>query len=112
MLSSAAPGFISRQLYTDDLQPGWLWRTYLAKNTVLLADKAGLKGSTAMCASLSEGGAVSFVCTECATPGYQPFAADAVQFWIRSSTTSREPFASSTPPGQLPGLKLFLKNVR
>lgn len=35
-----------------------------------------------------------------------------LQFWIRSNTpASAGPFASSTPAGEVPGLKIFLKNV-
>lgn len=68
------PGFVNNTIYADDLEPGWGWQPYNAKNTVLLATGEGMGGSTAMCATLSENGAVAFVCRECTRPGYQPFA--------------------------------------
>ena len=85
---------------------------YLAKNTKLMAQGEGLARSNATCATLSNGGAIPIFCRECAKPGYQPFAdAQQLQFWIKSNTKSLDPFASSTPPGKVPELKLFLMNV-
>jgi len=85
---------------------------YNSKNNVLMAKGEGVGGGAATCASLSQGGAVQFLCRQCSRPGYQPFAkAEALQFSIRSNTKSTDPFASSTPAGQLPGLKVFLMNV-
>lgn len=109
---SPVPGFVNETIYSDTIQPGWSWLPYNAKNTVLLAEGQGVNGSNATCATLSEGGAVEFQCRECSKPGYQPFAkANALQFAIRSNTKSNDPYASSTPPGELPPVKIFLMNV-
>lgn len=55
---------------------------------------------------------MAFVCRQCNKPGYQPFAkAQNLKFLIRSNTKSNDPYASSTPPGKLPELKLFMMNV-
>ena len=112
MLCRPVPGFVSKTIFDDSIQPGWSWLPYNAKNTVLLAEGQGVAGSNATCATLSEGGAVEFKCRQCSRPGYQPFAkATALRFDIRSNTRSSDAFASSTPRGQLPPLKLFLMNV-
>jgi hypothetical protein len=51
-------------------------------------------------------------CRQCNRTGYQPFAkARTLRFDIRSNTQSDDPFASSTPRGRLPSLKLFMMNV-
>lgn len=34
-----------------------------------------------------------------------------MKFLIRSNTKSKDPYASSTPPGKLPALKVFMMNV-
>lgn len=34
-----------------------------------------------------------------------------LDMWIKSNTKSSDPYASSTPPGQPPNVKLFLMNV-
>lgn len=107
------PGFISKAIFTDSIQPGWNWLPYNAKNTVLLAKGQGVgKDGVATCATLSEGGGVKFYCRECSRPGYQPFNdGKTLRFDIRSNTRSNDPFASSTPRGKLPGVKVFLMNV-
>jgi hypothetical protein len=106
------PGFVNETIFDDSIQPGWTWLPYTAKNTVLLAKGEGVAGSVATCATLSDGGAVKFNCRQCSRPGYQPFAkAKTLQFDIRSNTKSSDEFASSTPPGELPGIKLFMMNV-
>eukprot|EP00878_Enallax_costatus_P021026 GHUV01022243.1.p2 GENE.GHUV01022243.1~~GHUV01022243.1.p2 ORF type:complete len:126 (+),score=30.35 GHUV01022243.1:1107-1484(+) len=54
---------------------------------------------------------MAFVCRSCNKPGYQPFGkAQNLKFLIRSNTKSNDPWASSTPPGKLPELKVFLMN--
>jgi hypothetical protein len=56
--------------------------------------------------------AVMLTYRQCNTTGYQPFAkARTLRFDIRSNTQSNDPFASSTPRGRLPSLKLFMMNV-
>jgi cullin-associated NEDD8-dissociated protein 1 len=106
------PGYVSQTIFSDSIQPGWTWLPYNAKNTVLLAKGEGVDGSVATCATLSQGGAVKFNCRQCSRPGYQPFAkATSLQFDIRSNTKSDDEFASSTPRGKLPGIKLYLMNV-
>jgi hypothetical protein len=109
---SPVPGFISRTIFSDSIQPGWNWLPYNARNSVLLARDQGVDSSVATCTTLSQGGAVKFQCRQCSRTGYQPFAgAEALRFDIRSNTQSNDEFASSTPRGELPGLKLFLMNV-
>jgi hypothetical protein len=106
------PAFVSQTIFSDSIQPGWTWLPYNAKNTVLLAKGEGVDGSIATCATLSQNGAVKFNCRQCSRPGYQPFAkATSLQFDIRSNTKSNDEFASSTPRGKLPGIKLYLMNV-
>jgi cullin-associated NEDD8-dissociated protein 1 len=110
------PGFVNQTIYDGSaptgLQSGWNWLPYSAKEMVLLASEQGRAGGTAICGSLSEGGGVPFGCRQCTREGYRPFAkARSLQFWIRSNTQSTHPFASSTPPGTLPGLKVFLMNT-
>jgi hypothetical protein len=106
------PGYVNQTIFDDSIQPGWTWMHYNAKNTVLLAKGQGIGGSTGTCASLSQKGAVQFVCRQCSRPGYQPFAkAKALNLNIRSNTKSADPFASSTPVGELPVLKVFLMDV-
>lgn len=106
------PGFVNQTIFEDSIQPGWTYMPYRAKNSVLLAKGEGIGGSTGTCASLSKDGAVQFLCRQCSRPGYQPFAkAKALKFDIRSNTKSADPFASSTPAGELPALKVFLMNV-
>jgi hypothetical protein len=108
---SANPGYVDQIIYLDDLGSGWGWRTYGAKDTKLMAEGEGISGN-ATCATLSKDGAIPFFCRDCTRPGYQPFTkANILQFWIRSNTKSLDPFASSTPPGKLPELKVFLMNV-
>jgi hypothetical protein len=76
---------------------------------VLLADGQGVGGSIATCATLSQGGAVSFKCRQSSRAGYQPFTkAESLVFDIRFNTQSDAEFASSPPCGDLPPLKLFL----
>jgi len=104
------PGYVDQIIYMDDLGSGWGWRTYGAKDTKIMAKGEGISGN-ATCGTLSKDGAIPFICRECTKAGYQPFAnANILQFWIRSNTKSVDPFASSTPPGKLPGLKVFLMN--
>jgi hypothetical protein len=109
---SPVPGFISRTIFSDSIQPGWNWLPYNARNSVLLARDQGVDSSVATCTTLSRGGAVNFQCRQCSRAGYQPFArAESLRFDIRSNTQSDDEFASSTPRGELPGIKLFLMNV-
>jgi hypothetical protein len=105
------PGFVSKVIYGDS--PGtWSWLPYKSRNNVLLAEGQGVDGSTATCSTISQGGGVEFQCKQCAQPGYQPFAkAEVLRFDIRSNTNSNDEFASSTPRGELPPLKMFLMNV-
>lgn len=106
------PGFVNQTIFSDTIQPGWNWYPYDAKNTVLLAKGQGVAGSTATCATLSKGGGLQLKCKGCSRPGYQPFAkAKSLEFDIRSNTQSDDEFASSTPRGQLPPVKLFMMNV-
>jgi hypothetical protein len=106
------PGFVNQTIFSDTIQSGWNWYPYDAKNTFLLAKGQGVAGSTATCATLSKGGGLQFKCKGCSRPGYQPFAkAKSLDFDIRSSTQSDDEFASSTPRGQLPPVKLFMMNV-
>ena len=105
------PGYVDQTIYKDDLGSGWGWGTYGAKDTKVMAKGEGISGN-AMCGTLSKDGALPFICRGCTKPGYQPFAnANILQFWVRSNTKSLDPFASSTPPGKLPGVKVFLMNV-
>jgi cullin-associated NEDD8-dissociated protein 1 len=107
----AVPGHISKVVYKDSIQPGWTWRPYLSKNAELIAKGQGVDGGNSVCGTLSKSGAMAFVCRSCSRPGYQPFAsAQTLNFFIRSNTKSADPFASSTPPGKLPALKVFLMN--
>ena len=101
---------MSPTLFGDDVGAGWGWRPYAAKNLRLKARGAGIDGGAATCLSLSQGGALPFVCRNCTKPGYQPFArASRLDFWVRSDTNSSDPYASSTPPGKPPNdVKIFL----
>jgi hypothetical protein len=55
---------------------------------------------------------MAFFCRGCSGEGYQPFTKGQYLFFsIRSNTQSKDPFASSTPPGKMPQLKVFLMNV-
>jgi hypothetical protein len=103
---------VNQTIYSDSIQPGWNWQPYNAKSSVLLADGQGVNSSNATCSTLSQGGAVSFVCRQCSRAGYQPFTkAESLRFDIRSNTQSDDEFVSSTPRGEQPPLKLFLMNV-
>lgn len=103
------PGFISPFIYRNDLGAGWGWRPYNSKNTVIQAAGEGLDGSTATCLTSSKGGAVVFTARDAYKPGYQPFAkAERLDFWIKSNTKSSDVYASSTPKGLPPPLKVFL----
>lgn len=105
------PGFVSKVIY-DDAPGTWSWLPYDSRNNVLLAEGEGVDGTTATCSTISEAGGVEFQCKQCAKPGYQPFAdAEVLRFDIRSNTNSNNEFASSTPRGELPPLKMFLMNV-
>jgi hypothetical protein len=110
---SALPGFVNQTIYAEgSLGSGWGWLPYLDKNTELFVKGEGVFGGSAMCTTLSQGGSVPFICRNCTNEGYQPFGkAQVLQFWIRSNTKSSNQFASSTPPGRVPPLKMFLKNV-
>ena len=110
------PGFVNQTMFDGGsptgLQSGWSWLPYNAKNMELLAPGQGRARGLAICGSLSKGGGIPLTCRECTKLGYQPFAkTKSLQFWIRSNTKSTDPFASSTPPGALPGLKVFLMNT-
>ncbi len=108
----SVPGYVNQTLYENSIEPGWEWILYDAKNAFLLAKGQGVNGTNATCATLSKGGAMQFQCKQCSRPGYQPFAkATSLQFDIRSTTKSSDEFASSTPRGKLPPLKLFMMNV-
>jgi hypothetical protein len=68
----------------------------------------GRKGRTATCLTASKGGAVKFSVkkrTGLFSDGGR------LDLWIKSNTKSSDPYASSTPPGQAPNLKIFLMNV-
>lgn len=86
---------------------------YGSKNAVLLAKGQGVAGSNATCLSLTpKTGGLQFKCRQCSRPGYQPFAkAKSFEFDIRSNTQSSDKFASATPRGQLPPVKIFIMNV-
>lgn len=102
---------MSKVIYGDAVGT-WSWLPYKSRNNVLLAEGKGVDGSTATCSTISEGGGFEFQCKQCAKPGYQPFAiAEVLRFDIRSDTNSNDKFASSTPRGELPPLKMFLINV-
>lgn len=106
------PGYVNQTIYDNTIRPGWTFQPYSTKNTRLLDPKQGIGGSTALCSTISQGGAIAFICRSCSKPGYQPFAkAKSLQLSIRSNTQSLDPFASSTPPGELPQLKIFMMNV-
>eukprot|EP00878_Enallax_costatus_P012255 GHUV01012800.1.p1 GENE.GHUV01012800.1~~GHUV01012800.1.p1 ORF type:complete len:217 (+),score=45.02 GHUV01012800.1:1126-1776(+) len=103
------PGYVSPVIYKDDLGAGWGWRPYNSKDTQIRAPGEGLDGGYATCLSSSQNGAVVFAVREGYKPGYQPFAkASRLEFWIKSNTKSLDPYASSTPPGVPPPLKIFL----
>jgi cullin-associated NEDD8-dissociated protein 1 len=105
------PGYVSPIIYKDDLGAGWGWRPYSSKNTEIQAAGEGLNGGNATCLTSSKNGAVVLVVREGYRPGYRPFAkASRLDFWVKSNTKSLDPFASSTPPGQVPPLKVFLMN--
>lgn len=55
-----------------------------------------------------------FVAKRTAKPPYQLFRLNKtsrLDFWIKSNTKTNDPYASSTPPGKVPGMKVFLMNV-
>ncbi|KAF8059424.1 erkB [Scenedesmus sp. PABB004] len=105
------PGFVNNTIYKDDLGAGWGWRPYASKNTQVRAKGEGLGGTAATCLTSSQNGAVVFTVREGFRPGYQPFASAArLDFWVKSNTKSADPFASSTPKGKVPPLKVFLMN--
>jgi hypothetical protein len=109
---SPVPGYVSPVIYRDDLGAGWGWRPYSSKNTQVRARGEGLNGGAATCLTSSRNGAVVFNVRDGFKPGYQPFAAaQRLDFWIKSNTKSADPYASSTPKGQPPPLKIFLMNV-
>lgn len=72
------------------------------------AANEGRKGRTATCLTASKGGAVKFSVKKRTGMFMNNGRLD---MWIKSNTKSRDPYASSTPPGQPPNLKLFLMNV-
>ncbi|WIA23970.1 hypothetical protein OEZ85_013605 [Tetradesmus obliquus] len=105
-------GYIDKStIYSGGPRPGWSWFPYSSSNfTLIIPGAATPAGTPSTCLSISPGGGLSFKCRECYKAGFQPFAgASAISFWIRSNTQSSDPFASSTPPGQAPGLKLILQ---
>jgi hypothetical protein len=110
---SPLPGFVNQTIYADStLGTGWGWLPDLDKNTNLFVKGEGVTGGSAMCTTLSKGGSVPFSCRNCTKEGYQPFSkAQVLRFWIKSNTKSSDPFASSTPPGKVPPMKMFMMNV-
>eukprot|EP00775_Hariotina_reticulata_P013960 gene13960-14074_t len=105
------PGYVNTTIYWRGVQAGWGWRPYFAKNTYLTAAGAGYQGNAATCATLSQNGAIAFFCRGCSKEGYQPFTKGQYLFFsVRSNTQSKDPYASSTPPGKMPQLKVFLSN--
>ncbi|KAF6253155.1 hypothetical protein COO60DRAFT_1643399 [Scenedesmus sp. NREL 46B-D3] len=111
-----AEGYIDRQadmgtIYSGGPRPGWSWFPYSSSDFNLIVSGAATPaGTPSTCLSISPGGGLGFKCRDCYKSGLQPFAgASAISFWIRSNTQSSDPFASSTPPGQAPDLKLILQ---
>jgi hypothetical protein len=81
-------------------------------NAQLRAKGEGLAGGVATCATSSPGGAVVFWMRNGTQPGYQPFkGATSLDFWIKSNTKTNDPYASDTPPGKVPPIKIFLMHV-
>ena len=104
---------MNETIYSDSsLGTGWSWMPYRHKNSNLFVEGEGVYGGSAMCTTLSQDGSVPFKCRNCTNKGYQPFGkATVLQFWIKSNTKSSDPFASSTPPGKVPPIKMFIMNV-
>lgn len=104
-----SPGYVSKTIYNGLPQPGWAIFPDQAKSYNLKTPGIAPDGSNGICISLSHGGILSFRCRECYETDYQPFKdASSVQFYIKSNSNSSSPFDSSTPKGQLPGLKMFV----
>ncbi len=82
---------------------GWGIFPDMAHKAEISVPGIGPGGSGAICVSISPSGSISFRCRECYRAGYQPFkGAHFLKFWIKSNSLSKDPFASSTPAGQVP----------
>ena len=68
----------------------------------------GRAGRTATCLTASKDGAVKFSVKK-RTGLFMD--GGRLDMWIKSNTKSNSPYASSTPAGQPPNLKIFLMNV-
>jgi hypothetical protein len=98
-------------IYEDGPGAGWTWRAFGVRDSKLLLAKQGRLGSIGACAWAKNRGGVAFLCPGCSAAGQAPFAnAKYLWFWIRSNTKPGGA-PSSTPPGSLPGLRIFLGNV-
>lgn len=70
--------------------------------------KEGRSGRAATCVTASKEGAVKFNVKKRTGMFMEGGRLD---MWIKSNTKTADPYASSTPRGQPPNLKLFLMNV-
>ncbi|KAL6758139.1 hypothetical protein V8C86DRAFT_3025649 [Haematococcus lacustris] len=107
------PNFISPYIYSavTGIGPGWGWFSYDAQLARL--ENQGPTpipgGTKSTCVSVAPKGGLSFRCRQCQRPGFQPFAGRTqLRFWIRPDTEDSDPFNTSTPAGEVPGLKLFI----
>ncbi|KAG1671486.1 hypothetical protein FOA52_003144 [Chlamydomonas sp. UWO 241] len=105
------PGYISKAIYRDVPQPGWSFYPLEAQQYTVSVPGIAPSGNGAACVSIAPGGGLSFRCRECDREGYQPFAdATGVRMWIKPNSGGSDPYASSTPDGKIPGLKIYLLN--
>jgi len=100
------PGYVAPYIYDEDLGSGWGWMPYKAKNTMIRAAE-GRGERAATCLTASREGAVKFSVKK-RTGMFMD--GGRLDMWIKSNTKSNNPYASSTPRGQPPNLKIFLMN--
>jgi len=78
------PGFVSRSIYTNSIQPGWGWAVWEPQETDMMRPALAHNGGTALFASVLAKGGMTFNCKRCAEAGYQPFAgAQTLSVWMK-----------------------------
>jgi hypothetical protein len=82
--AALVPGFVSRSIYSNTIQPGWAWSVWEPQETELMRAGLGHNGGAALYASVLAKGGMTFNCKRCAEGGYQPFAgAQTLSVWMK-----------------------------
>ena len=82
--AALVPGYVSRSIYTNTIQPGWAWSVWEPQETEMMRAGLGHNGGAGLYVSVLPKGGMTFNCKRCAEGGYQPFAgAQTLSLWAK-----------------------------